>query len=79
MAAIGGYAAQRAYFAFGEPDPRTIGPSLHTPYFWRMAISVWWGTMAAGAGWRWPGVAEPLWRAFPWVVGGAVVIAAVLP
>jgi hypothetical protein len=76
---VGGYAAQRAYFAIGEPDPRSVGPSLHTAYFWRVMVSLWWGGMAALAGWRWPGLAGPVSRALPWVVAAAVAVGGLVP
>lgn len=78
VVAILGYALHRAYFSFGEPDPRTVGPTEHTPYFWRVATALWWGGLAALGGWRFPAVGPVAARALPWVVVLAAVLAFVL-
>jgi hypothetical protein len=78
-AATLGYALQRLGAAWHEPDPRTIGPSLHVPYFWRCATALWWGGLAALAGFRWPGVGARVERAFPVVLVVAVGVAVFVP
>lgn len=59
LGAVLGYAALRLVAAVGEPDPRTLGPSAHIPYYWRAATAGWWGLLLAAAAWRFP--AFPLW------------------
>jgi hypothetical protein len=50
--AIFGYACLRTWsYLQGEPDPRSLGPSLHIPYFWRVATVCWWAAMAGLLGW----------------------------
>lgn len=78
-AAILGYALHRLAFSFGEGDPRAMGASVHTPYYWRVATSLWWGALAAAAGWRWPGMGEWAWKAFWPAMGVAVGIAVFVP
>ena len=78
-AAILGYAAHRVGFSFGEPDPRTIGPTLHTPFFWRAATALWWGSLAGLGGWRFPGVGGAAARALPWAVGVAAIAMFLVP
>ena len=43
------YAAQRLYeYARGENgNPILILRTLHTVYYWRVAVAVWWGLMLA--------------------------------
>lgn len=43
------YAAERLYeYARGEAsNPILILRSLHTVYYWRVAVAVWWGLMLA--------------------------------
>ncbi len=43
------YAAERLYeYARGEAsNPLLILRSLHTVYYWRVAVAVWWGLMLA--------------------------------
>jgi hypothetical protein len=77
--AIFGYAAHRVGFSFGEPDPRTVGPTLHIAYFWRLSTALWWGSLAAIGGWRYPGVGAVAARALPYVVAAAVIAAFVVP
>ncbi|MFZ5479159.1 MAG: hypothetical protein ACOZNI_20515 [Myxococcota bacterium] len=79
IAAVLGYAAHRAFFAIGEPDPRAVGPSVHTPYYWRVATATWWGSLAAAGGWRFPEVEPIATRALPWAVGVATAIAVLIP
>ncbi|MFN7134941.1 MAG: hypothetical protein ACK4N5_22885, partial [Myxococcales bacterium] len=74
-----GYAAQRLAAAPSEPDPRVVGPSVHTAYYWRVATAMWWGGLAGIGGWRFPAVGPRVARALPWVVAGAVIAAVVVP
>lgn len=79
-AAILGYALHRLAFSLaGEPDPRTVGATAHVGYYWRVATSLWWGTIASAAGWRWPTVGPFAWRAFWPCVALAAVIAILVP
>ena len=79
-AAIAGYALHRlGGWVAGEPDPRMVGPSVHTPYFWRMSTALWWGVLAALAGWRFPGIGRVAEKALPWVVGAATIQAFLVP
>ncbi len=43
----------------GEPDPRSIGPTVHVAYFWRVALATWFGSLTAVSharfGWPSPG------------------------
>ena len=79
-AALLGYALLRLQsFLHGEPDPRSVGPSQHIPFFWRSATALWWGAMAAAAGWRWPQSRDALGRALPWVVALVVGLAVAVP
>jgi hypothetical protein len=43
------YGVERALEVLaGSPsDPRTVLRSLHTAYYWRVAIAVWWGVVIA--------------------------------
>ncbi len=77
--AIVGYAALRLWGAVGEPDPRTVGPSLHVGYYWRVATAVWWATLAAVGGWRFPDAGTWAARALPVAVGAAVIAAFAVP
>lgn len=79
VAAVAGYALHRAVFAVGEPDPRTVGPSEHIGYFWRVATALWWAGLAAIGGWRFPSIGPMAARSLPWVVAAAVVVAFLLP
>jgi hypothetical protein len=79
VVAIFGYAALRLRGAIGEPDPRTVGPSLHVGYYWRVATAIWWGTLAAVGGWRFPEAGAWAARALPVVVGAATIAAFVVP
>jgi hypothetical protein len=74
-----GYALHRAVFSIGEPDPRSVGPSQHIAYFWRIATVTWWGALAAAGAWRFPRVGPACERALPWAVAIAVAIAVFIP
>lgn len=78
-AAVLGYALHRLGFAATEPDPRTLGPSVHVGYFWRVATALWWGSLAALGGWRLPALGDPAARALPVAVIIATVIAFTVP
>ena len=78
-AAIGGYAAHRLYFSIGEPDPRSVGPSVHVGYFWRLSTALWWGVLAGVGGWRLPRAGLLVSRLLPLLVLAAVIAAFVVP
>ncbi len=79
VTAVLGYALSRLWGAIGEPDPRTLGPSLHTAYYWRLATALWWGGLAAIGGWRYPAAGGLAARGLPFVIVGAGVAAFVVP
>lgn len=77
-AAIIGYALLRIQQS-GGPPARSVGPSMHIPYFWRLLICGWWGILAGLLGWRFPQLTRVLERLlWPGVVF-AVGVALVLP
>ncbi|MBM4393815.1 MAG: hypothetical protein FJ090_22035 [Deltaproteobacteria bacterium] len=60
VGALLAYAGLRAGSVIaGEPDPRSVGPTAHVAYFWRVALATWAGGVAAAAqarfGWPSPG------------------------
>lgn len=79
VVAVLGYLALRLAGAVNEPDPRTIGPTVHTGYYWRVATALWWGGLAAVGGWRWPQAGASAARALPFVVLIATIAAFVVP
>ena len=79
VAAIAGYAAHRLYFSIGEPDPRSVGPSLHVGYFWRLATALWWGSLASIGGWRFPDMGRFAAKGLPYVLSVAVIAAFWVP
>lgn len=79
VAAVLGYALQRLRSAIGEPDPRTLGPSVHIAYYWRLATALWWGVLAGIGGWRYPVVGVVAARALPFVLIAVVLAAFLVP
>ncbi|MDP2314927.1 MAG: hypothetical protein Q8P41_18655 [Pseudomonadota bacterium] len=79
VVAILGYALQRLWASIGEPDPRTLGPSVHTAYYWRIATALWWGGLAAIGGWRFPVAGPVAARALPIVLVAAAIAAFLVP
>lgn len=77
--AVFGYAALRLYAAPNEPDPRTLGPSVHVGYYWRVGTAIWWGALAGIAGWRFPAVGPAVAAALPWIAGAATIAAVLVP
>lgn len=55
------YALERAWeWSRGEGgDPRLLLRTLHTVYFWRVAIAVWWGLFVALVAFAWLGRVNP--------------------
>ncbi len=54
-AAILGYVLLRLLAVWqGGPSPKAVYGGVHIPYFWRGATALWWGGLAALAGWRFP-------------------------
>ncbi|MDP2304843.1 MAG: hypothetical protein Q8P18_02315 [Pseudomonadota bacterium] len=79
VAALLGYALDRLRSAIGEADPRTLGPSLHIGYYWRLATSLWWGVLAGIGGWRFPVAGTLAARALPFVLVAVVLAAFMVP
>lgn len=79
VAALLGYALQRLRSAIGEADPRTLGPSAHIAYYWRLATALWWGVLAALGGWRYPAAGAVAARSLPYVLVGVVIAAFLVP
>lgn len=78
--AVLGYALHRLGFHLaGEPDPRLIVASTHIGYYWRVSTALWWGSIAAAAGWRFPALGAWAERALLPCVGIATLIAFVVP
>lgn len=79
VVAMLGYTVLRLWGALDEPDPRTVGPSEHIGYYWRVALALWFGTLAGVGGWRWSAVGELAARALPWAIVAAVLQAVLVP
>lgn len=79
VASLVGYASLRLYAGIDEPDPRTLGPSAHTAYYWRLATALWWGSLGGLGGWRFPVAGRLAVRALPLVLVAVVVAAFLVP
>ena len=54
-AAILGYVLLRMLSVWqGSPSAKAVYGGVHIPYSWRGAPALWWGGLAALAGWRFP-------------------------
>ena len=73
------YAGLRLAAAVHEPDPRTLGPSVHIAYYWRIGTALWWATIAAVGAARFPVLGTLAGRALPWSIVGAVGVAIFVP
>lgn len=77
--AVLGYALQRLAAAPTEPDPRTLGPTVHVGYYWRLSTALWWGLLAGIGAWRIPVAGALAARALPWIVAFATIAAFAVP
>lgn len=79
-AAILGYVLLRLLTVWqGAPSPKTIYGGEHIPYFWRCATALWWGAVAAAAGWHVPQIRPFLSTLLLPLVLFSVVIAFMFP
>ncbi len=78
--ALTGYAIDRVLTRIlGEPDPRMIIASAHVGFYWRVALSLWWGALLSAFCTRFPTSATWLRRSLPYLIAGVTLALILCP